>query len=316
MNYFKDVNNIEYNKNTIVTIGTFDGVHRGHQEIFNQLVKHSDAKQLRSLVISFYPHPRLVVSKDYELKILTDQSEKYDYLKLLGIQNLFCIDFDAQFAQTNYETFFKEYIVDKIGVSEIVIGYDHRFGKNRSGNIEKVEAFGKKYNFSVNVVNAYSVDAEVISSTKIRNHLNAGELDFANKSLGRYYCLRGKVVEGLQRGRTLGFPTANIEPNDILKLIPKNGVYFVQVKVKDNPYWGLLNIGLRPTFDNFVKPICEVFIFDFASNIYGEDIELLFITKIRDEVKFHSADELVRQINNDKKNCIKLQKELNLKFVI
>ncbi|HOM64654.1 MAG TPA: bifunctional riboflavin kinase/FAD synthetase [Ignavibacteriales bacterium] len=316
MNYYNDVNNIEYNPDTVITIGTFDGVHLGHQKIIAKLLDESKKENLRNIVITFYPHPRKVLSIDYNLKILTDKTEKLEMLKFLGVQNLLNINFTKEFSQLEYENFVKDYLIAKIGIKKLVVGYDHRLGKNASGKIDNLKKIAEKYNFEVIVVDPLIIENEIISSTKIRKHLLNSELDIANKSLGRNYSIRGRVIHGLQRGRNIGFPTANVATIDPDKLVPSNGVYFVQIDIEDTPYWGVMNIGLRPTFKDLTEPLIEVHIFDFDDDIYDYDVNIHLITKVRDEKKFNSVDDLIKQIKDDINFCIEYKKSLNLNSIL
>jgi riboflavin kinase/FMN adenylyltransferase len=316
MNYYNDIEAVPFDKNTIITIGTFDGIHLGHQKIIDRLTTLANNENLRSFVITFYPHPRKVLNLDYDLKLLTDQTEKYDILKVFGVKNLLSIAFTKEFSELSYEEFIKNYLIDKIGLKKLVVGYDHRLGKNASGNIENIQQLAKIYQFEVELVPALIVDNEIISSTKIRRHLLNAELDIANKSLGRYYSIRGRVVHGLQRGRQIGFPTANVVPIDENKLIPARGVYFVQIDIEEIPYWGIMNIGLRPTFKDLEEPLMEVHIFDFNEDIYEKDVNIRLIKRVRDEKKFANIDELKNQIKNDINFCKEYKKSLNLNFVL
>ncbi len=298
MKVFYKPEHIEKKKNTIVTIGTFDGVHLGHREILNEVVRRAKETNSRSLVITFHPHPRFVVSPDYNLELLTTTDEKLTILETTEIDNVLVINFTKEFSQLSYESFIKKIICDQIGVKHIVIGYDHKFGKNRSGDKSKLMELSDVCDYTVSSVNEVELDGEVISSTKIRNAIKEGALDKANKFLGRNYFFSGKVIRGSQRGRELGYPTANVMPEDH-KLIPANGVYFVRVYIRDEEYFGLMNIGTRPTFEHLTKPIIETYIFGMNKNIYSKMIKTEVIKKIRDEVKFVTKDALITQIRKD-----------------
>ncbi len=295
--YYKP-EHIEKHKKTIITIGTFDGVHLGHQKILENVVKKAKENGSRSLVITFDPHPRFVVSPDYNLQLLTTTDEKLTILETTEIDNVLVINFTKEFSQMSYEDFIKKIICDQIGVEHIIVGYDHKFGKNRGGDKSKILEMSDECNFNVSSVDEIFVDNEVVSSTKIRNALKAGNLDKANKFLGRNYFFNGKVIRGAQRGRELGYPTANIQP-DANKVIPGNGVYFVKVFIKDEEYFGLMNIGTRPTFEHLQRPIIETYIFGLNKNIYSKMIKTEVIKKIRDEVKFVTKDSLIEQIKKD-----------------
>ncbi|HZW38469.1 MAG TPA: bifunctional riboflavin kinase/FAD synthetase [Ignavibacteriaceae bacterium] len=298
MEVFYDVAEVPYNKKTILTLGTFDGLHLGHQQILNKII--SKAKDDgRSFLITFEPHPRTVLSKGFEARIITTLEEKIKVLEKIGIDNLLVINFTKEFSQISSEDFIKNYLVEKIGLSDIVIGYDHHFGKGRSGNKETLINLGKEYDFEVTQVDAENVNGETISSTKIRNAILDGDIKTANKFLGRDYTFSGVVVEGDKRGRTLGFPTANIDLHHKSKIVPKTGIYAVQIIVEGIKYNGVMSIGTRPTFYNFGNITIEVFIFDFDKEIYGESVEVFVVERLRDELKFNDVNKLIKQMNLD-----------------
>jgi riboflavin kinase/FMN adenylyltransferase len=307
--YYKP-EHIEKKKNTIITIGTFDGVHLGHQKILDEVVQRAKETNSRSLVITFHPHPRFVVSPDYNLELLTTTDEKLTILETTEIDNVLVVNFTEEFSRLSYETFIKNIICDEIGVKHIVIGYDHKFGKNRSGDKNKLIELSGICNYTVSSVDEVELEGEVISSTKIRNALKFGELDKANNFLGRNYFFSGKVIRGAQRGRELGYPTANVMPEDH-KLIPANGVYFVRVYIRDEEYFGLMNIGTRPTFEHLNKPIIETYIFGMNKNIYSKLIKTEVIKKIRNEVKFVTKNALITQIRKDIETAEQLIDELS-----
>ncbi len=299
MEIFDGNSNIEKSKNTVVTIGTFDGVHRGHQQILNEMLKISREKGFRNFVITFEPHPRTVVSKKFDIRLLTTLSEKKEIFKSFGIENLMIIKFTEEFSKLTSVEFIKQYICDKIGARHVVIGYDHKFGRDREGDENALREMGKEYGFEVTRVPPMKENGVVISSTLIRNLLLDGKIEEANNYLGRNYCLSGKVVPGAGRGIVLGFPTANIQPEDKQKLIPANGVYAVSVKVENKVYFGVMNIGFRPTFNQTPHAITEVHILNFNKKIYGENIKVEFIKRLRDEKKFGGKNELIKQIEED-----------------
>ncbi len=305
--YYKP-EHVEKNKKTIITIGTFDGVHLGHQKILDEVVRRAKATGGRSLVITFDPHPRFVVSPDFNLELLTTTDEKLTILDTTEIDNVLVINFNREFSQMSYGNFIKKIICDEIGVEHIVVGYDHKFGKDRGGDKGKLLEMSGICDFTVSGAEEVKIDGEVISSTKIRNALKNGELEKANKFLGRNYFFSGKVIRGAQRGRELGYPTANIKP-DAHKVIPANGVYFVKVFLRDEEYFGLMNIGTRPTFEHLNNPIIETYIFGLNKNIYSKMVKTEVIKKIRDEVKFVTKEALIRQIEKDIKTAKELIKE-------
>jgi len=293
-------------KDSVVTIGTFDGVHIGHKIIIEKLKEQAKKLNCESVVITFSPHPRVIVNNDAKILLLTTLEEKKELIEKLGVDKLYIINFTKDFAKKTYQEFLAETIIKNNKAKHIIIGYDHKFGKDRAGDKTNLMELTKENNIDITIVNPQEIDGLVISSTKIRNALLDGNLDLANKMLGRNYKVNGKVVEGSKRGRTLGFPTANIEQHDKNKLLPQNGVYLVKVFLEDEKYSGVLNIGLRPTFNNRIEPIAEVHLLDFNKNIYGKEISVEFIKRLRDEKKFDSKEELIKQIKND----IKIVREI------
>jgi riboflavin kinase / FMN adenylyltransferase len=296
-----------YNKNSVVTVGTFDGIHLGHKKIISDLISIKNEKNLRGGVVTFDPHPQLILkNKHNDIKLLSTTEEKLREFEILGIDLVYIINFTKEFSEMNAEDFYKNYLIERIGLTDIVIGYDHNFGKNREGNYESLKSFSVKYGFDVHKVNEFKLDGDRINSTTIRNFLNDGNVEKASSILGNNYYFYGKVVYGDRRGNKIGFPTANIQPLSENKLIPKNGVYFVSVEVKGNKYFGMMNIGTRPTIAEQKEIFIEVNIFDFEENIYGEIIKIDLIKFLREEKKFSSIDELVLQLNKDKEICKKL----------
>jgi len=310
MKIYTGIEQITKNKNTVLTIGTFDGFHLGHKEIIRKVVESSKNRNCRNFVITFEPHPRSVVLKSSEVKLLTTINEKLDLFEKAGIENVLIINFTLDFSQVTAEDFVVDYIVNKIGVSSIILGHDHKLGKDRSGDEGKLKELGSKYHFDVEPVSAVEINGEVVSSTKIRNALFNCELDKANNFLGRNYTIKGKVVEGDKRGRTLGFPTANVNPDDIQKIIPANGIYLVEFEVKQQKLFGLMSIGTRPTFDNSNKVVLEAYLYDFSGDIYGEDASVSLLRRMRDEIKYSSKEELIDQMEIDKLNGKELIKNL------
>lgn len=302
----KDINSCE----SVVTIGTFDGLHLGHLEIIEELKKKSAELGLCSVVLTFYPHPRTVVAKDSGIKLLTPLEEKKLLFRNLGIDYLYIINFTKEFSKKTYKEFIDDIVIKEVRAKHLIIGYDHKFGKDRTGDKSKLVEYTRENGIEMTVVSARDISDGTVSSTKIRDALLEGELDLANKMLGRYYSMLGTVVEGAKRGRTLGFPTANINPDDENKLIPRNGVYFVRVNLNDKVYYGVANIGLRPTFNHAIKPITEVFIFDFDRDIYGEKLTLEFLSRLRNEIKFNSKEELENQIKLDVEKAKQKLKEI------
>lgn len=310
MKIYRDIPGDKEKAGSVVTIGTFDGVHKGHREIISRVIEESEMSGLESCVVTFEPHPRTVVSKDFRLEILTTLDEKTGILESLGVDKFWIINFTKEFSSKSYDEFIMEYLVKGTNAKKIVIGYDHKFGKNRDGNVKKLEALGKENGFEVIEMSAVKNNSEEISSTKIRSAIAEGLIDKANNYLGRYYSISGTVVKGAQRGRTLGYPTANISPDDANKIVPKTGVYFTRCNIEGTEYFGMTNIGLRPTFHDVTELIIEVNIFNFNKEIYGKNLKIEFIERIREEIKFNSVDSLIGQIAKDKEECIKLIEKL------
>lgn len=298
-----------YNKNSVVTVGTFDGIHLGHKKIISDLNGIKNRKNLRSVVVTFEPHPQLILkNKHKEIKLLSTTEEKLFEFETLGVDLVYILKFTREFSELNAEEFYKNYLIERIGMTDIVLGYDHNFGKNREGNYESLKNFANGYGFDVHRVDEFKINGDKINSTTIRNFLTDGNVEKAADLLGNNYYFSGEVILGDRRGNKLGFPTANIKPLSEHKLIPKNGVYFVSVVIEGKNYYGMMNIGNRPTIKEEKEIFLEVNIFDFNDNIYGKIIKINFIKFLRNEKKFGSLDELVSQLNTDKENCLKLIK--------
>ena len=304
INVFRDISEIKREENTAVTMGTFDGLHIGHQHILNVLIEKASRNKCRTFVVTFEPHPRLVLNKRNGIKILTPIEEKIKVFENSGIENLLIINFTEEFSEQSSVEFIENLIIEKLGAKEIVIGYDHKFGKDRGGDESTFRELSKKYNFDLTVVPAKTINDEIVSSTKIRRALLEGDLENVFAYLNRNYSLNGKVVKGAGRGRTLGFPTANVELNDKIKLIPKTGVYVVKCVVLGHEVFGIMNIGVRPTFENLDESVIEVHLFEFNKEIYDDNIQIELLKRIRDEKRFNSKEELINQIVIDKKNAV------------
>jgi len=299
-----------YNKDSVVTVGTFDGIHLGHKKIISDLLEIKKKKNLRSVVVTFDPHPQLILKNRHQaIKLLSTTEEKMEEFKSLGVDLVYILNFTKEFAEISAEDFFRNYLIEKIGLTDIVLGYDHNFGKNREGNFESLKGFGEKYGFDVHKVDEFKINGDRVNSTTIRNFLSEGNVKKASFLLGNGYYFSGKVVYGDKRGSTIGFPTANIEPLSEHKLIPKNGVYFISAEVKGSKYFGMMNIGNRPTIAENNKIFIEANLFDFSDNIYGETVKIEFEEFLRDERKFSSLEELVLQLRKDKETCYGLMKK-------
>lgn len=299
MKIFHSINEFHSDKKTILTLGTFDGVHIGHRSILKKLNENTENGKFESVVLTFFPHPRIVLQGKSDLKLLNTINEKIDLLDKIGIQNLIIHPFDANFAELSAEEFVKTILVDQLHIQKIIIGYDHRFGKNRTANIDDLTAFGLKYGFEVEQLSAQEINEISISSTKIRTALEDGEINLANEYLGYAYFLSGTVVKGKQLGRTIGFPTANIELEEAYKLVPKNGVYVVAAEIDEKTVYGMMNIGFNPTVHGKNRTI-EVHFFDFDSDIYDSHIRVAILQRIRSEEKFGSVELLTNQLKKDR----------------
>lgn len=306
MKVFFDKNDLQKLENTCVTIGTFDGLHVGHQNILNVLINIAKEKKLQSTVVSFDPHPRRVVKDSYDIKILTTIDEKIEILEALGIDNFYLINFTTEFSQQSSDEFVKNYITGRFDAKHVVVGHDHKFGKNRGGDAQALNKLGSQYGFGVTSVDAVKLDDEIISSSNIRKALIDGNIEKANAFLGRSYSMKGEVVTGAKRGRILGFPTANLSVGSTNKLIPQNGVYAVGCELNGEKLNGVMNIGYRPTFDDTTGLVPEVHLFNFNRLIYGETLKINFIQRIRAEKKFASKEDLINQIELDKKEAAKV----------
>lgn len=284
---------------SIVTIGTFDGVHIGHKKILSRVVQESEKMNCQSIVLSFFPHPRMVLQQNSDIKLLNTIDEKIKLIGLSGIDNLIIHPFSKEFSNLTAEEFVKSILVEKLNVCKIIIGYDHRFGKNRTANIDDLIEFSKKYNFEVEQIDVQSLNEINISSTKIRNALTDGKITLANKYLSYNYSISGTVENGKQLGRTIGFPTANLALDESYKLLPKNGVYVVQSIIENKIVFGMMNIGTRPTLDGKNQTI-EVHFLDFENDLYSQNLTVEILSFIREEQKFNSLDELKLQIEKDK----------------
>ncbi|MEX2477562.1 MAG: bifunctional riboflavin kinase/FAD synthetase [Gracilimonas sp.] len=304
-----ELKNITHQPNTVVTVGTFDGVHKGHRKLINAVVEKARGRDARSVVVTFDPHPREIITPGKGgIKLLTTLKERCEILQDLGVDVLLVIPFDRDFSLLTSEEFVRDIIYDKVGVSEFVIGYDHHFGRDREGTIETIEKLGKELGFDAYVVSKEEMGEVTISSTVIRKTLaEEGNVNKAADYLNRNYLLNGIVMHGDERGRTIGYPTANLKPEHENKVIPKNGVYAVKVRVSGEWYGGMMNIGVRPTFDDPERTI-EVHIFDFEKKIYGETIQVRFLDRIRNEKKFNGVEELKKQLDQDKKESLELLK--------
>jgi riboflavin kinase/FMN adenylyltransferase len=297
---YQDFSSIDHIPNPVLTIGTFDGVHIGHQKIINQLNKEAAKIDGESVLFTFYPHPRMVLfPESHGLKLIQTQEEKLNKLKKMGLQNIIVCPFTIDFSHLSALEFVRDYLVNQLHVKKLVIGYDHQFGKNREGSISFLKEISGTYNFEVIEISAQDIDDVNVSSTKIRDAVLNGDIELANDYLGDPFELTGTVIRGKALGRTIGFPTANIFIDSDLKLIPNNGVYAVKVLLNGKALNGMMNIGVRPTVSGNNQQSIEVNIFDFNEDIYGEQITLHFYSKLRDEKKFNGVEALKEQLKKD-----------------
>ena len=291
--------------NAVVTVGTFDGVHRGHQVIISRVNQIAREIEGESVIITFFPHPQMILRPDEDIFVLNTEEEKIKLLSLHKIDNLIIIPFTPEFASISYINFIKNMLINKLHAKKLVIGHDHHFGKNREGMLLHLLDFGEKYNFEVEEIKVQKIDNIAVSSTKIRKALINGDVKTANSLLGYNYGIKGKVVFGNGIGKDIGFPTANIEIEDEHKLLPSFGAYAVEVEFENKKYNGMLSTGVRPTI-NGIKRVTEVNIFNFDKNIYSKYLNVYFIERLRDEIKFKGLADLKQQLTKDKENALKI----------
>lgn len=294
--------------NPVVTIGTFDGVHLGHRKVIRRLQELAHRVKGETVIFTFYPHPRLVLNKeDNGLRLINTLEEKKVLLEAAGIDHLVIYPFTKEFSKLSYVEFVEQILVKQLGMKYLVVGYDHRFGHKREGKYEDLKVFADQLNFKIERQDALNMDAINISSTKIRKAIAEGDIKTANKYLGYRFFIKGDVVDGKKLGHKIGFPTANIDPQESYKLVPKDGVYAVKVDVDDKRYLGMLNIGVRPTVNNQLdNRSIEVHILDFEQDIYYKNITIHFYQRIRNEQFFASIDELKAQLKKDKEAVVDL----------
>jgi riboflavin kinase / FMN adenylyltransferase len=307
---FHSINDFHSTKKTILTLGTFDGVHIGHKKILERVIQNTENKEYESLVLTFFPHPRMVLQEKSEIRLLNTISEKIDLLEKIGIENLVIHPFDESFSRLTAEEFVKTVLINQFHIHKIIIGYDHRFGRNRTANIDDLIAFGQQYGFEVEQISVQEIDAISVSSTKIRKALSEGKMALANDYLGYDYFLTGTITEGKKLGRTIGFPTANLKIDEDYKLIPLNGVYVVKSVLNEETHFGIMNIGYNPTVGNDRLSI-EIHFLDFNSNLYNQKIAVSILHYIRPEQKFDSIELLKEQIEKDKNSAIAYLKNLS-----
>ncbi|GIJ96187.1 riboflavin biosynthesis protein [Capnocytophaga stomatis] len=309
MKEITDIFNFTAEKGSVITIGTFDGVHLGHRKIIKKLVETAKNQDLLTTVFTFFPHPRMVVQQDNNLKLIHTLDEKKQVLESLGINLLVICPFDDSFSKMSAEAFVEDLLVKRLKAKKIIIGYDHRFGRNRTADISDMRKFGEKYGFEVEEIPAQEVNEVSISSTKIRNAISEGNVKTAWEYLGVPFCISGKVIHGLKIGRTIGYPTANIQVKESYKLIPKDGIYLVYSFFSGKKTYGMMSIGKNPTIEGKGATI-EVHYFDFKEDIYENNITIHFLERLRDEQKFESVEKLKEQLQIDEATSRELIKQI------
>lgn len=302
------IEQVKRNSGSVVTVGTFDGVHAGHRVLVRKVVEAASARKARSVIVTFDPHPREILNPGRSgIRLLTTLPERCELLTDIGIDEMVVIPFNRDFSLMDSKTFLKEVIWERIGVSEFVIGYDHQFGRDRQGTIDTVRAVGEEFGFDIQIVSRQEVGERTVSSTAIRRALEEkGDIVLANQFLEREYRLNGTVVHGGKRGKEIGFPTANVRPEDSRKVIPRNGVYAVMVRVEEAFFDGMMNIGVRPTFGDGEERKLEVHLFDFDRDLYGTTLQIRFVERIRDEMAFAGVEALRERLKEDRKSVLAL----------
>jgi riboflavin kinase/FMN adenylyltransferase len=313
MRVFRNIEEVNRDRRTVISVGTFDGVHTAHRSILAKVTGLSRQNNARSFIVTFHPHPQEVLkTKIPDIKLLTTTEEKLFIFQSLGIENVLLINFTEEFSETSPKDFYENLVYGKIGIEHLVVGFDHLFGHNREGDFNSLLQYGRALGFTVDRIDEVDVNGDKVSSSKIRKYLSEGAIEKANRLLGYEYSLSGTVVAGDKIGRELGYPTANILPDYANKLVPADGVYCVRVSYGGEKFFGMMNIGFRPTLTDGTKWIAEVNIFGFGRDIYGEKLSVNFITRLRGEEKYTSKDALVRQITTDKGNSLKYLKQNKL----
>jgi riboflavin kinase/FMN adenylyltransferase len=295
------------NQNTVITIGTFDGVHIGHKKIIERLIEVGKAKKLEPTLLTFFPHPRMILQKDANIKLINTINEKESILKKYGLKNLVIQEFNQDFSRLTAQAFVETILVNKLKAKYIIIGYDHHFGRNRSANIEDLKKFGTLYGFEVEEITAQDINNVAVSSTKVRNALIDGDIEIANRFLGYSFFISGKVIKGKGLGKTIDYPTANIQITEDYKLLPKQGVYVIKSNINNVPVYGMMNIGTNPTVNGKTQSI-EAHFFDFNSSLYSKTLKIELLYRLRNEEKFESLNALKQQLYKDKKNALTLIK--------
>ena len=287
---------------SIVTIGTFDGVHLGHQQILKQLIDTSRKSKLKSVLLTFFPHPRMVLQPDISMRLIQTIQEREKALQKTGLDYLVIHPFSTEFSRLSADDYVKQILVEQLNVRKVVVGYDHRFGRNRTASLEDMYHYADIHEFEVIEINAEKIESTAVSSTKIRKAIDEGNIELANTYLGHSFTIEGMVIDGDKRGRELSYPTANIDLQNQHKIVPKQGVYLVKSKLKGRVVYGMMNIGTKPTFDT-TMPSIEVHFLDWNGNLYGQAVQVELLKWVREERKFSSVEELQTQIQADEQYC-------------
>lgn len=310
MKTVRHLTEVGFQRNSVVSVGSFDGVHRAHQEVIGEVTRRAKERGGRSVLVTFEPHPKLVLGPSPgDVRLLTTLDERMDLCGRLDVDLFFVIPFTFEFSRQSFREFYLKYIVEGVGASEVIEGYDHHFGRDRGGSVQDLLQMGREFDFSVIAMKPVTLGGEIVSSSAIRAHLLEGEVTRASELLGRPYSLNGTVVRGDGRGKSLGYPTANIAPSSPVKMVPQNGIYVGMARWRSSVSYGLISIGTRPTFVENGNRSIEVYLLGFEGDLYGESIELQFLRRLREERKFDTAEELVHQMNADKEAGIQAIQE-------
>lgn len=305
MKIYTDLADYTSKNKTFVTIGTFDGVHLGHQKVLSNLINSAKKNSASSVLLTFFPHPRMVLQKDSHIKLINTLEERIKLLKKTGLDALVIHEFTEDFAEKTALDFVKKVLVDHLKISNLIIGYDHRFGKNREGNFDQLTEYGKIFGFEVNKISQQEIDHITISSTKIRKAIELGNIEEANRYLGYYFMLTGDIVRGKNLGEKIGFPTANLFIEETYKLLPKTGSYIVKSEMENQTVYGMMNIGYNPTVKG-KKQTIEIHFFDFNKDLYGKKVQVDVLKFLREEQKFDSVDALKKQLEKDRQKSLEV----------
>lgn len=310
MKTYHNISEYDAQKGAVVTIGTFDGVHQGHQKILLKVAQIAREKQLTSILLTFFPHPRMVLQPESDIKLINTIEERRSLVFENHIEHIVTHPFSIDFARTSAHDYVKKILVDQLGARVVVIGYDHRFGRNRAASINELRAYGEQYDFEVVEISKKEIEEVAVSSTKVRNALLNGDISTANSYLNRDFSIKGMVIHGKQLGRTIGYPTANLSLKESYKLIPKNGVYITYAIIGGHKYYGMTNIGVNPTVNQGTKQHIETYFIDFKGDLYDQELELFFLSRIRDEKAFKSIEDLKKAVLKDEQTTREYAKQL------